>query len=145
MPRLVPVEDEDISKELLRVFKKKGITCHVGAKVDKVEKTKDGVSVAFTSAEGKKEKLDAEKVLIAVGRGPNTEKIGLEKAPSIKTERGFVHVNEGMETGEKGVYAIGDIVPGMPQLAHVGGLAAIVTAPPIPPNPPTPITQNTLP
>ncbi len=145
LPRLVPVEDEDISKELLRVFKKKGITCNVGAKVEKVEKTKDGVSVTFTSAEGKKEKLDAEKVLIAVGRGPNTEKIGLEKTPNIKTERGFVHVNEWMETGEKGVYAIGDIVAGMPQLAHVGGMAGIVAVTRIAGKPAKPINKNHIP
>ena len=65
-------------------------------------------------------------MLVAVGRGPNTEGIGLEKAPGIKVERGFVHTNEWMETGEKGIYAIGDIVAGMPQLAHVGAMCGIV-------------------
>src|SRR5258708_35464572 len=94
LPRLVPVEDEDISKDLLRVFKKKGITSNLSPKLDKVEKTKDGVSVTFTSAEGKKEKLDAEKELIAVARGPNTDKLCFENAPNITTERGFVHVND---------------------------------------------------
>src|SRR5258708_3921335 len=145
LPRLVPVEDEDISKELLRVFKKKGITSNLSPKVEKVEKTKDGVSGTCTSAEGKKKKLDAEKVLIAVGRGPNTEKIGLEKTPNIKTERGFVHVNEWMETGEKGVYAIGDIVAGLPQLAHVGSMAGIVAVTRIAGKPAKPINKNRIP
>jgi dihydrolipoamide dehydrogenase len=126
LPRLVPVEDEDVSKELLRTFKKKGINCFVGTKVEKVQKSKNGVTVVFTPEGEKQQKLEAEKVLIAIGRGPNTENIGLEKLPNIKTERGFVHVNEWMETGEKGIYAIGDIVAGLPQLAHVAGMCGIV-------------------
>jgi dihydrolipoamide dehydrogenase len=145
LPRLVPVEDEEVSKELLRSFKKKGINCIVSTKVDKVEKTKDGVSVSFTPEGDKQQKLEAEKVLIAVGRGPNTEKIGLEKTPNIKTERGFVHVNEWMETGEKGVYAIGDIVAGLPQLAHVGGMAGIVAVTRIAGKPAKPINKNHVP
>ncbi|HLK09116.1 MAG TPA: FAD-dependent oxidoreductase, partial [Candidatus Angelobacter sp.] len=84
LPRLVPVEDEDVSKELLRSFKKKGINCFVNTKVEKVEKTKNGVSVSFTPNGEATQKLEAEKVLVAVGRGPNTEGIGLEKAPGIK-------------------------------------------------------------
>ena len=96
LPRLVPVEDEDVSKELLRSFKKKGINCFVNTKVEKVEKTKDGVSVSFTPQGEATQKLEAEKVLVAVGRGPNTEGIGLEKTPNIKVERGFVHTNEWM-------------------------------------------------
>ncbi|HWX54051.1 MAG TPA: dihydrolipoyl dehydrogenase [Verrucomicrobiae bacterium] len=145
LPRLVPVEDEEVSKELLRSFKKKGINCFVSTKVDKVEKTKDGVSVSFTPEGDKQQKLEAEKVLIAVGRGPNTEKIGLEKTPNIKTERGFVHVNEWMETGEKGVYAIGDIVAGLPQLAHAGGMAGIVAVTRIAGKPAKPINKNHVP
>jgi dihydrolipoamide dehydrogenase len=126
LPRLVPVEDEEVSKELLRSFKKKGITCFVSTKVEKVQKTKEGVAVTITPEGEKPQKLEAEKVLVAVGRGPNTEKIGLEKLPKVKTERGYVHVNEWMETGEKGIYAIGDIVAGMPQLAHVASMCGIV-------------------
>jgi dihydrolipoamide dehydrogenase len=126
LPRLVPVEDEDVSKELLRSFKKKGINCFVNTRVDKVEKTKTGVVVSFTPQGEAQQKLEAEKVLVAVGRGPNTEGIGLEKTPNIKAERGFIHTNEWMETGEKGIYAIGDIVAGMPQLAHVGSMCGIV-------------------
>ena len=78
LPRLVPVEDEDVSKELARVYRKRGINFHTGAKVEKVEKTKSGIAVTF-SVDGKQEKIEAEKILIAVGRKPRTENIGLEK------------------------------------------------------------------
>ena len=97
----------------------------VGAKVEKVERTKDGVKVDFTSSDGKPQVKEAEKVLVAVGRAPRTESIGLEKT-KVKLERGFVHVNEWMETEEPGIYAIGDIVAGLPQLAHVGAMCGMV-------------------
>lgn len=145
LPRLVPVEDEEISKELLRSFKKKGINCFLGTKVDKVEKTKTGVAVSFTPEGEKQQRLEAEKVLIAVGRGPNTSDIGLEKNPNVKTERGFVHVNEWMETGEKGIYAIGDIVAGFPQLAHAGAMAGIVAVTRIAGKPAQPLNKNHIP
>ena len=127
LPRLVPVEDEEISKELARSFRKRGIDTSVGAKVEKVENTKDGVKVTFTGSDGKQATKEAEKVLIAVGRGPRTEGIGLEKT-KITSDRGFVKVNEYMQTDEPGVYAIGDIVAGMPQLAHSGSMAGLVAA-----------------
>src|SRR5208282_2685464 len=79
LPRLVPVEDEEISKELARVFRKRGINFHTSAKVDKVEKTKAGIAVTIT-VDGKQQKIDAEKILIAVGRKPRTENVGLESA-----------------------------------------------------------------
>jgi dihydrolipoamide dehydrogenase len=145
LPRLVPVEDEEVSKELLRSFKKKGINCFVNTKVEKVEKTKDGVTVIFTPQGEQQQKLEAEKVLVAVGRGPNTEKAGLEKTPNIKTERGFVHVNEWMETGEKGIYAIGDIVAGLPQLAHVASMSGIVAVTRIAGKPAKPVNKNRIP
>ena len=124
LPRLVPVEDEEVSKELARIYRKRGITCYTGAKMDKVDQTKDGVSVTFT-VDGKQQKLDAEKILIAVGRKPLTEGIGLEKT-KIKPDRGFIKVNQWLQTDEPGVYAIGDIVLGTPQLAHVAMMEGIV-------------------
>jgi dihydrolipoamide dehydrogenase len=145
LPRLVPVEDEEVSKELLRNFKKKGINCFVNTKVEKVEKTKDGVSVSFTPQGEAPQKIEAEKVLIAVGRGPNTEKVGLEKLPNIKTERGYVHVNEWMETGEKGIYAVGDIVAGFPQLAHSGMMCGIVAVTRIAGKPAKAVHKNRIP
>ncbi|HEY6306230.1 MAG TPA: dihydrolipoyl dehydrogenase [Candidatus Angelobacter sp.] len=145
LPRLVSVEDEEVSKELLRSFKKKGINCLVNTKVEKVEKTKSGVAVTFTVQGEAQQRLEAEKVLIAVGRGPNTENIGLEKTPNIKTERGFVLVNEWMETGEKGIYAIGDIVAGFPQLAHSGAMCGIVAVTRIAGQPAQPVNKNRIP
>ena len=124
LPRLVPIEDEDISKELARVFRKREINFFTGAKVDKVDKTKNGVSVKVT-ADGKQQTIEAEKILIAVGRKPLTENVGLEKT-KIRPDRGFIKTNEWMQTDEPGIYAIGDIVAGTPQLAHVGGMEGIV-------------------
>ena len=121
LPRIVPVEDEEISKELTRAYKKRGIDVNVGCKVEKIEKTGAGVKVSFTDAAGKPQIKEAEKVLVAVGRGPRTDDAGLDKV-NITLDRGFVPVNEWMETTEPGVYAIGDIVAGLPQLAHVGAM-----------------------
>ncbi len=144
LPRMVPNEDEDVSKELARVFRKRGIESHVGAKVDKVERTKDGVKVSFTSADGKPQVKEAEKVLVAVGRAPRTESVGLDKTKA-KLERGFVHVNEWMETAEPGVYAIGDIVAGLPQLAHVGAMCGIVAVTKIAGKPARPVKRERIP
>jgi len=127
LPRIVPVEDEEISKELTRAYKKRGIDINVGCKVEKIEKTKGGAKVSFTDAAGKPQVKEAEKVLVAVGRGPRTADAGLDKT-KIQLDRGFVPVNEWMETAEPGVYAIGDIVAGLPQLAHVGAMAGVVVA-----------------
>ncbi|MGA7106864.1 MAG: dihydrolipoyl dehydrogenase [Terracidiphilus sp.] len=125
LPRIMPPEDEDISKELTRLFKKRGIDVNTSCKVEKVEKTEAGVKVTWTTANGKTVEKEAEKVLVAVGRAPRTEGVGIEKT-RIELDRGFVKVNEAQETAEPGVYAIGDIVAGFPQLAHVGGMSGIV-------------------
>ncbi|HEY1461879.1 MAG TPA: dihydrolipoyl dehydrogenase [Terriglobales bacterium] len=124
LPRLVPLEDEDVSKELARVYRKRGINFHTGAKVEKVEKIKTGVAVTF-SVDGKQQKIEAEKILIAVGRKPYIDNLGLEKT-RIKPDRGFIKTDKWMQTDESGIYAIGDIVLGTPQLAHVGAMEGIV-------------------
>ena len=125
LPRLVPLEDEEISKELARVFRKRGIDANVGARVEKVEKTEAGVKVTFTDASGKQQTKEAEKVLVAVGRSPRTANVGIEKT-KIELDRGFVKVDETMQTAEPGIYAIGDIVAGFPQLAHSGSMSGMV-------------------
>ena len=125
LPRMVSPEDEEISKELTRLFKKRGIDVNTGAKVEKVEKTESGVKVTYTDANGKPQVKEAEKVLIAVGRAPHTTDVGIEKT-KIELDRGFVKVNEAQETAEPGIFAIGDIVAGLPQLAHVGGMSGMV-------------------
>jgi len=125
LPRVVPVEDEEISKELARLFKKRGIDVNTGARVEKVEKTADGVKVIFTDANGKSQVKEAEKVLVAVGRAGRTDNVGVDKT-KIELERGLIKVNEAQETAEPGVFAIGDIVADLPQLAHVGAMSGMV-------------------
>jgi len=125
LPRVVSVEDEEISKELTRLYKKRGIDVNTGARVEKVEKTGSGVKVTFTDANSKTQVKEAEKVLVAVGRAGRTENIGIEKTKA-ELERGLIKVDEAQETAEPGVFAIGDIVAGLPQLAHVGAMAGMV-------------------
>jgi dihydrolipoamide dehydrogenase len=143
LPRMVPVEDEEVSKELQRAFRKRGINFHGNAKVEQVEKTKDGVAVDFT-VDGKKQRIEAEKVLVAVGRAPRTQNVGIEKT-KIKVERGFVHTDGYMQTDEPGIYAIGDIVAGYPQLAHSGSTEGIVAVAKIAGKPVKPIRKELIP
>ena len=125
LPRIVPLEDEEISAELLKSFTKKGIRIETESKVSSVKKDANGATVSFTDKAGKPQTLSAEKVLIAVGRRPLTENAGLDKT-KVKVERGFVHTNAFMETDEPQVYAIGDIVAGQPQLAHAAAMEGII-------------------
>ncbi|HTS13701.1 MAG TPA: dihydrolipoyl dehydrogenase [Candidatus Limnocylindrales bacterium] len=127
LPRIVPLEDEEISPELEKAFKKKGIRIETGAKVSGVKTDAKGATVAFTDKTGKAQTVSGEKVLIAVGRRPLTENIGLEKTKA-KVERGFIHTNGFMETDEPRLYAIGDIVAGLPQLAHAASMEGIIAA-----------------
>jgi len=127
LPRVVPVEDEEISKELLRLYKKRGIDVNLSIKDSKIEKNKDGALVSWIDANGKPQSKQAEKVLVAVGRAPRTYDVGLDKT-NIRPDRGFIMTNEWMQTTEPGIYAIGDIVGGLPQLAHVGAMAGLVVA-----------------
>ena len=125
LPRVVPLEDEDVSAQLEKSLRKQGLAVHTQAKVEKVAKTAKGVTVEFTDAQGKAHKLEAETCLVAVGRAPNTQNINLEKT-RVRLERGFVKVDPYMRTDEPGVYAVGDIVAGSPLLAHVGSMEGIV-------------------
>jgi dihydrolipoamide dehydrogenase len=144
LPRVVPVEDEEVSKEITRLFKKRGIDINTGCKVEKIEKTESGVRVSWTDANGKPQQKEAEKVLVAVGRAPRTGNIGVEKT-RIQLDRGFVPVNEAQETAEAGVFAIGDIVAGLPQLAHVGAMAGMIAAAKIAGKPFRPIRRDRIP
>src|SRR5688500_6075355 len=117
LPRLVPLEDEEVSKELERSFRKRGIKSQLDTKLEKLEKTDSGVRVTGKTSKGEEVKLEAEMMLVAVGRMPYTEGLGLE-GTKIKHEKGFIQRDEFQQTGEKDVYAIGDIVP-TPLLAHL--------------------------
>jgi dihydrolipoamide dehydrogenase len=124
MPRIVPLEDEEVSKELEKSFRKRGIKSQVDTKLEKLEKTDAGVVVIGKTSKGEAVRLEAEMLLVAVGRMPFTEGLGLE-GTKIKVEKGFVQVDEYQQTAEKGVYAIGDVVP-TPLLAHLASKEGIV-------------------
>jgi dihydrolipoamide dehydrogenase len=146
LPRIVPVEDEEVSKELARVFKKQGIRIETGAKVDpaSVKKVEGGVILKAVLSNGKEEEFCAEKLLVAVGRAPNTDKIGLENT-KVEVDRGFIKVNEVQQTAEPSVYAIGDVVAGTPQLAHVASMQGMVAVAQIAGKPAKPINRNRIP
>jgi dihydrolipoamide dehydrogenase len=144
LPRIVPVEDEDVSKELERVFKKQKIRVETGAKAENIQKTGTGVSLTLTTKDGKQEQLTAEKLLVAVGRKPNTEKIGLENT-KVQLDRGFIKVDQNQQTDEPGVYAIGDVVAGTPQLAHVATREGMIAVAHIAGKPAIPINKNRIP
>jgi dihydrolipoamide dehydrogenase len=125
LPRVVPVEDEEISKELEKHFKKAGIRIETGAKAENIARNSDNVSLDVLLSNGGKERMEFEKLLVAVGRKPNTANCGLENTKA-ELDRGFVKVNGFQQTAEPGLYAIGDIVAGTPQLAHVATAEGMV-------------------
>jgi dihydrolipoamide dehydrogenase len=123
LPRLLPVEDEDIATEFERAFRKRGIKSLTNAKLENVDLTGDALKAVVTTSKGT-EVLEADLFLCAVGRRPVSENVGLEKFPNIKLERGFVVIDPNtLLSGESWVSAIGDVVaiPGRPhpQLAHL--------------------------
>jgi dihydrolipoamide dehydrogenase len=127
-PVILPLEDADISAELTRSFKKRKIDVITGASARDVKIGGGGDSVSMTvESGGTGRPLTVEKVLVAVGRAPNVDGIGLETLGVRVTDRGFIQINERMETTVKGVYAIGDVA-GAPMLAHKGQREGIVAA-----------------
>ena len=144
LPRVVPVEDEEISAELDKTYRKKGINIQTGCTVDGVKKDAKGVTVSFKDRDGKAQTLQAEKLLLAVGRKPMTENCGLEKSKA-QLERGFVLVDEFMQTAESNLYAVGDIVAGLPQLAHAAMMEGIVAVTHIAGKPTQPILKTRIP
>ena len=114
LPRLVPLEDEWCSKQLERAFRRRGIGYQTGVRFTGADAGDDGVSVRLESGE----QLDADLLLVAVGRGPNTAGHGYQEA-GVRMDRGWVLTDERLRTNLDGVYAVGDIVPGL-QLAHRG-------------------------
>jgi dihydrolipoamide dehydrogenase len=125
LPRVVPLEDEDISAELAKAFQKKGIRIQLESVVESVNKDAQGATITYKDRTGKSASIAAEKVLIAVGRRPLIDNIGIENTKA-KLERGFVHTDAYSETAEPRLYAIGDIVAGLPQLAHAASMEGII-------------------
>jgi dihydrolipoamide dehydrogenase len=144
LPRLVPVEDEDISRELERFFRKSGIRVETAARAENIEKTPEGVRFSLTLSNGKTEKMQAEKLLVAVGRKPNTDRIGLENT-RVETDRGFIKVSPEQQTAEPGIYAIGDVVAGTPQLAHVATMEGMIAIAHVAGKPVRPLNRNRIP
>ncbi|GAA5152259.1 dihydrolipoyl dehydrogenase [Nocardioides marinquilinus] len=139
LPRLVPGEDEASSKALERAFTKRGITVRTGTPFQSVKTTDDGVAVTVEGGEV----IEAELMLVAVGRGPVTDGLGFEHT-GVTTDRGFVSVDDRCRTGAEGVYAVGDIVPGL-QLAHRGFQHGILVAEHIAGLDPRPVPESAVP
>jgi dihydrolipoamide dehydrogenase len=126
LPRILPLEDEEISTELTKSFNKRGIQMLTGTKVLSVEAVDKGVIVKVSNAEGEKT-LEADQALVAIGFKPNTANIGLEVAGVKLTERGFVQIDERMATNVPGIWSIGDVT-GQLLLAHVATAQGIIAA-----------------
>jgi dihydrolipoamide dehydrogenase len=126
LDRVAPLEDEDVSKELARAFRKRGITTAAGAKVSEVKDAGTGVQVTF-EAGGKSQTVEAEVCLVAVGRGPVSEGIGYEEA-GVELDRGYVKVNGTLQTTVQHVWAVGDLAATPFQLAHVAFAEGISVA-----------------
>jgi dihydrolipoamide dehydrogenase len=138
LPRIVPIEDEEVSKELARTFTRRGITIKTGAKVASVKPGGAGVVVDLGG-----EKLEVEQVLMAVGRAAKVAGLGLEGL-GVQIERGFVKVSPTMETSVKGLYAIGDMA-GPPLLAHKAMAEGVVAAEAIAGKSPRPVDYGNVP
>ena len=126
LPRIVPLEDVEVSSELEKAFKKRGIKILSGHKVEAVETTEAGVKVTV-SAEGNTKVLEAEQALVAIGFRPNSKGLGLEELGVKISERGFIEIDEKMATNVPGIWAIGDVT-GKLMLAHVGSAMGIICA-----------------
>jgi len=139
LPRLVAAEDEEISKAVERAFRKRKINLKVGKPFEKVEHTENGVKAYLAGGET----VEAEILLVAVGRGPTTKDLGYEQQ-GVTLDRGFVITNERLHTGVGNIYAVGDIVPGL-QLAHRGFQQGIFVAEEIAGKNPAVIDENGIP
>ncbi|HEX2194796.1 MAG TPA: dihydrolipoyl dehydrogenase [Candidatus Limnocylindria bacterium] len=147
LDRVVPLEDADVSKELNRVFRKRGIAIHTSATIDtdSVQRTDSGLRFAVAQRDGdKRTEVEADVVLVAVGRRPLTDGIGLEDIGGVHLDRGYVKVDEYMRTGVEHLYAIGDIVPGF-ALAHVAAHESVVAVEAIAGHNPEPVQMNLMP
>jgi dihydrolipoamide dehydrogenase len=119
LDRILPLEDRDCSAVVEKSYRKRGMEIYTGARLESAEVVADGVNLMFTTSKGEKKQMKAERVLSAIGRSPNVEDNGLEKAGVELTDRGFIKVDRQMRTNVEGIYAIGDVAGG-PLLAHKG-------------------------
>ena len=117
MPDFLAAADQDVAKEALKVFTKQGLSINLSVKIGDVKVTKKGVSIAYTDKDGKAQKLDADRLIVSVGRIPNTDGLNADKVGVKLDERGFVQVDGHCQTNVAGIWAVGDVVRG-PMLAH---------------------------
>jgi len=117
LPAFLGAADEALAKEAAKLFKKQGLDIHLGVKIGDVKTTANGVSIAYTDKDGNAQTLDADRLIVSVGRVPNTDNLGLEAIGLKANERGFIDVDDHCRTAVPNVYAIGDVVRG-PMLAH---------------------------
>jgi dihydrolipoamide dehydrogenase len=144
LPRIVPAEDEEVSKELERCFRKRGILTRMSAKVQKAVPAAKGVEVQVTSGEGgKSEMLTAELLLLGVGRSPKSSGLGLEKT-RVVVEKGYVRTDDLYRTAEPGIWAVGDLV-GRAPLAHVASHEAVIAVEAIAGGKPHPLDYDQVP
>ncbi|HEX2030884.1 MAG TPA: dihydrolipoyl dehydrogenase [Actinomycetota bacterium] len=127
LPRIAPLEDEDISREAAKALKQRGITATPGVKVQEVKETGDGVEVTYQPENGQAQSVSVELCLVAIGRGPVTEGLGLEEA-GVETDRGYVKVDGQLQTSVGGLWAIGDVAATPLQLAHSSFIEGIAVA-----------------
>jgi dihydrolipoamide dehydrogenase len=127
LDRLLPLEDADASKQMARAFRKRGVTTMTSTKATGVETTDDGVRVTIETDKGEEETLEADVLLVAVGRGPVTEGAGLDAAGIEVDDRGFVTVDEYCRTNVDGIWALGDVIPTL-GLAHASFAEGILVA-----------------
>lgn len=148
LPRVLPLEDEEISAEAGKILGKQ-MTLHTGARTEAALRTAAGVEVAFSTGSGESKSVTGDRLLIAVGRGPVTDGLGLESVPGLQLERGYIRVDSKMQTGEPGVFAIGDVVTidGKPhaQLAHVASQEGIGVAERLAGRPTPPVNYDRVP
>ncbi len=145
--RIVPLEDPEIGKELSRIFRKRGIGLHPASSVDpeSIERTDAGLKFAIAAKEGgKRSEIETDTLLVAVGRRPLTDGIGLEQIDGVELDRGYVNVDEFMRTGAPHLYAIGDIVPGF-ALAHVASHESVVAVETMAGHDPEPVRMDLMP
>jgi dihydrolipoamide dehydrogenase len=127
LDRILPLEDKDVSAVVAKAFRKRGMKVLADTKLEKADIGKGSVKLTVKGKDGKSETIETERVLCAIGRAPNVEDVGLEKAGVKLTDRGFIQVDRQMRTSVENVYAVGDVA-GPPLLAHKGsheGVAAV--------------------
>ncbi len=126
-PDFLPAADKDVSKEAQKLFTQQGLTLNMGVKINKVDASKTGVTIAYTDKDGKDQKLEADRLILSIGRTPNTDDLGLQKVGLEVNARGFIEVDDYCQTRLPNVYAIGDVVRG-PMLAHKAEDEAVMVA-----------------